>query len=30
MALDKYTVDIDKNMGNDIIEGMLKDRRNWV
>ena len=30
MALEKYTVEIDKNMGNDLIEGMLKDRRKWI
>lgn len=30
MALEQYTDEIDKNLGNDLIEGMLKDRREWV
>jgi hypothetical protein len=30
MALEQYTDEIDKNLGNDLITGMLKDRREWV
>ena len=30
MALEKYHVEIDANEGNDMISGMLKERREWI